>query len=79
MSAGSAVCQACSAIEKGMEWLTKEKGGLKHTPTQPKPTMEQLERWSFDGVAEATDGCQVEPDGRCEHGHKSWLLVFGLI
>lgn len=78
MSATIKPCEACLAIERGMEWLVKE-GGAKHTPTEPKPTMEQLERWSFDGVAEATDGCQVEPDGRCEHGHTSWLLVFGLI
>lgn len=27
---------------------------------------------------EATDGCEVDPDGLCPHGHPSWLLVFGL-
>lgn len=78
MSAGE-VCHACQAVEAGMDWLTKEKGGVKHTPTTPKPSIGQLERWSFDGVAEATDGCQVEPDGRCPHGHSSWLLVVGVI
>lgn len=45
----------------------------------PEPSNEEMEYWIFDGVAEATDGCTVEPDGRCPHGHKSWLLVLGLI
>ena len=33
----------------------------------------------FDGVIECADGCTVEPDGICPHGHKSPLLVLGLI
>lgn len=45
----------------------------------PTPSHEELEYWIFDGVSESTDGCQVEPDGTCEHGHKSWLLVLELI
>lgn len=50
-------------------------GGFK-----PKsPTEEQLLEWEDEGGAEATDGCWVEPDGKCEHGKKSWLLVLGLI
>lgn len=40
------------------------------------PTLKQLEHWEFDGVSEATDGCQVEPDGTCPHGCKSWNLYF---
>lgn len=44
-----------------------------------EPSMRTLEKWSMDGVAKATDGCTVEPDGTCEHGAKSWLLVKGLI
>lgn len=51
----------------------------KPLPTEPLPSMRQLERWSFDGIAEATDGCRVEPDGVCEHGHESWLLHLDLI
>ena len=43
-------------------------------PTEPEPSMDELEFWSFDGIAEATDGCQVEPDGTCPHGHVSWLI-----
>lgn len=45
----------------------------------PVPSMAELEYWIFDGVAEATDGCQVEPDGTCEHSHQSWLMVLGLL
>jgi len=45
----------------------------------PAPDDEQLREWVFDSVCEATDGCEVEPDGRCEHGHESWLLALGMI
>lgn len=43
------------------------------------PSIATLERWMFDGIAKATDGCKVEPDGSCPHGCKSWLLVLGYI
>lgn len=43
------------------------------------PSMKTLERYACDSVCKATDGCTVEPDGFCVHGHKSWLLVMGLI
>jgi len=46
---------------------------------QKVPSTATLARWSFDGVAKATDGCKVEPDGRCPHGAESWLLVLGMI
>ena len=32
---------------------------------------------SMDALA--TDGCPVEPDGTCEHGHESVLIVWGYI
>ena len=47
--------------------------------TNPAPTVEQLIDWESEGGCEATDGCSVEPDGICEHGCKSWLLVMGMI
>ena len=56
-----------------------ETGQGRHEPTTDVPTLEQLEEWAMDSVCEATDGCEVEPDGRCEHGHRSWLLVMGMI
>lgn len=43
------------------------------------PSIEQLMEWEEEGYCEATDGCPVEPDGICEHGCQSWLLVLGLI
>ena len=48
-------------------------------PVEPKPELEQVEYWTVDSVCEATDGCQVEPDGVCEHGYPSWLLYLGLV
>ncbi len=50
-----------------------------HPPTVPEPTLEQVQFWILDGLAEATDGCEVEPDGLCPHGHKSWLLHLGYV
>jgi len=53
--------------------------GIQHTPTEPQPSMAQVEAWVFDSVCEATDGCAVEPDGYCPDGHPSWLLVLKLV
>lgn len=35
----------------------------------------------MDSVCPAlcSDGCEVEPDGRCSHGHPSVLIALGLI
>jgi hypothetical protein len=48
-------------------------------PTTEWPSTEQLQEWEFDCGCEATDGCWVEPDGWCEHGHVSWFIYMGLI
>ena len=48
-------------------------------PEVDQPTYDELMEMSFDGVVEATDGCEVEPDGVCPDGHPSWLLRLGLI
>ena len=45
----------------------------------PVPSMEELEEYAYDSVCETPCGCSVEPDGHCEHGTPSWLLVIGLI
>lgn len=61
---------------------TQSLGAMMPTTTndrEEEPTIEELEEWSFSGIAEATDGCKVEPDGICEHGCESWLLKLGLI
>jgi len=38
-----------------------------------------LEAIMFDGIAETSCGCRVEPDGSCEHGNWSPLILLGLI
>ena len=57
-----------------------------HNPAKPivpkatkQPSIATMQNWMYDGVAKATDGCTVEPDGHCPHGRPSWLLVAGLI
>lgn len=47
--------------------------------TVPIPTLDELIEQEGNGVVDATDGCQVEPDGVCPHGHPSWMLRLGLI
>ena len=47
--------------------------------TNDPPSMDTIEEWTWEGYCEATDGCIVEPDGTCEHGHPSWLIELGLI
>lgn len=55
----------------------RETGRRYPRPTEPEPDIDTMEEW--DGTADATDGCTVEPDGVCEHGHPSWLLYLGFI
>jgi hypothetical protein len=61
-------CESCGRLK-----------GEKHIATEKRPSIKTLEHWNFDGDVEATDGCIVEPDGYCEHGHASWMLVLGVI
>ena len=42
------------------------------------PCTSELEEMMFDGVVTTPDGCEVEPDGECPHGHKSWLILLGI-
>ena len=56
-----------------------QKQGENHRATIKTPSVATLERWSEEGWCKATDGCHVEPDGVCSHGHSSFLLVLGLI
>jgi hypothetical protein len=53
--------------------------GAKHVPTTKQPTLATMERWDSEGAARATDGCRVEMDGQCVHGHTSWVRVLKLI
>ena len=44
-----------------------------------QPSVKTMTKWVMEGYAKATDDCTVEPDGYCEHGKPSWLIVLGLI
>lgn len=41
----------------------------------------QLHTWVMDSIVPACcdEGCEVEPDGKCEHGCPSVLIALGLI
>ena len=56
-----------------------EAKGLKAEKIKKPPSVKTLEKWMNDGVAKATDGCKVEPDGCCPHGKPSWLIAMHLI
>jgi len=43
------------------------------------PSMKSLQKWSMDSICPTPDGCRVEPDGTCQHGYPSWLLLIGII
>lgn len=53
--------------------------GVKHKATCKAPGLARLERFVSDGVACATDGCRVEVDGTCQHGHSSWVRALGYV
>ena len=49
-------------------------------PTVEEPSEDEIRDMVYDIIdCEATDGCCVEPDGVCPHGHPSWLIVLGII
>lgn len=60
------------------ERFTKFEKTCRNAKTSP-PDIETMYEWLADGVAEATDGCRVEPDGVCPHGCNSWIVELGLI
>jgi len=43
------------------------------------PTWQTVQRWASQGKARTPCGCWVEPDGECQHGNKSWLVLLGMI
>jgi len=56
-----------------------EKTGREYRWGETEPTFDTCMKWEYDGVAEAIDGCRVEPDGTCPHGYVSWLVAKGMI
>ncbi len=58
---------------------TSQQGEPPVMPVVEPPDLETLMAWEAEGFCEATDGCIVEADGTCPHGHRSWLLELGFI
>ena len=69
-------CPRCKLKDYG---TARREDKIHHMATKPRPSVRVMEKWVMDGVARATDGCKVEPDGKCKHGHSSWLLALGII
>lgn len=42
---------------------------------------EMIQEYAFESVVPAccSDGCEVEPDGKCPHGCSSILLSYGIV
>ncbi len=59
--------------------LEQEAHHAQLSPLGEKPSVEKLNEWFLSETCEATDGCIVEHDGTCPHGHPSWLKYLGLI
>jgi hypothetical protein len=60
--------------------ITQPQGWSEEDAPLEPPSIEELWDWVDEyGQCQATDGCWCEADGRCEHGHPSWLLELGLI
>jgi hypothetical protein len=55
--------------------------GEYRSPKQMGISMFDLEDAVFNSIVPAccSEGCQVEPDGHCSHGHPSVLIAMGLI
>jgi hypothetical protein len=62
-----------------LEYLQGKYPHKKIKKIKAPPCIETLERWMSDGGCKSIDGCWIEPDGECEHGEPSWLLVLGMI
>ena len=52
---------------------------MTNTKKKKSPSLKTLMRWEEQGFSKASDGCKVDPDGRCPHGQESWLLILGMI
>jgi hypothetical protein len=66
--------------EHNMQMTLKE-FRVEHGITDGAEMADALKDWCADSVVPALchDGCEVEPDGRCEHGCPSILIKLGVI
>ena len=72
-----AALKATATPDQVADYFNRHPGYLRAKGAIPKQST--LEKWAGDTICKATDGCRVEPDGICEHGHPSWLLALGYI
>jgi hypothetical protein len=71
-----------SKYGKGIDMsLTLQEFRNEHCIENGSEMMTALEQWATDDAVPALckDGCQVEPDGHCEHGCPSILVRMGVI
>jgi hypothetical protein len=74
------ILRAQGWIGGASKWITQPRAAPEEEEQSQPPNVEDLWEWvDLYGKCPATDSCWVEPDGTCEHGHRSWLLELGLI
>lgn len=77
--------QIVYSIERGLRTLKEgaDFNGYKEKYTSAVkctvPSMKTLTKQMFDGICKTPDGCNVEPDGTCQHGYPSWLIILGIM
>ena len=64
-----------SAPTDGDEAVRNAHTWFEHNSGWAPPDEETLSEWVADGVCRCPDECLVEPEGWCEHGLASWLLI----
>lgn len=66
--------------KEAQEKAEQEKADAEPCCDEPDaPSWGEVKAMSWDGIAEAIDGCTVEPDGKCIHGCPSWPLKMGIV
>lgn len=68
---------------KGQRYQLQEDGkwlNVLGEPSKSTHTVEEVAEASFDGIGlmDCPEGCQVEPDGRCQHGYPSLAVQYGI-
>lgn len=70
---------SCPRCALGDHETARRPDGVRHRPTRCRPSLRRLQASLLDSIVEGTDGCEVEPDGACRHGHHSWLRALGIV
>lgn len=64
----TAPASVADAVRAAHEWF-------EHNSGWAPPDPDTLAEWIADGVCRCPDACLVAPEGICEHGLASWLLI----